>query len=255
MKTNFFLSVISVLVLFVIACGCDKKHDKVVAFEDKFYTIAPADVSKEDAQAMVTEYVTYADTYPEDSMTPVFLDKAAMVSIDYLEASQAANLYKRLERNYPEYTPTPQLIEMRVDTLEDRLFSGASGSIDKTRAKQLLNTYVTYYYLFPEDSLTPEYLFRAADMSMNLFSAGKSISLFNKVLENYPDYRKAPQCLFLKAFVYENNLNDLDNAKKYYAEFIEKYPNDDFADDAQMSLKNLGKTPEELIREFEAANQ
>lgn len=53
-------------------------------------------------------------------------------------------------------------------------------------------------------------------------------------------------------FVYENDLNDLENAKQTYEAFLQKYPNDpDFADDAQMALKNLGKSPEELIKEFE----
>ncbi len=49
----------------------------------------------------------------------------------------------------------------------------------------------------------------------------------------------------------KTSLRDLDECKKYYEEFLEKYPESDFADDAEMSLKNLGKTPEELIMEFE----
>ena len=59
-------------------------------------------------------------------------------------------------------------------------------------------------------------------------------------------------CLFFKGFVYENMLKDLDKARETYLQFIEKYPKDDFADDAQMALLNLGKTPEMLIKEFEA---
>jgi TolA-binding protein len=36
-----------------------------------------------------------------------------------------------------------------------------------------------------------------------------------------------------------------------YEAFLKKYPNDDFADDAQFLLKNLGKSPEEIIKGFE----
>jgi TolA-binding protein len=86
---------------------------------------------------------------------------------------------------------------------------------------------------------------------MNLQRPKETIALFDALLENYPDYEKTPSVLFLKAFVYEDQLRDLDHARMYYEEFIEKYPGSDFADDAEMSLKNLGKTPEELILEFE----
>jgi TolA-binding protein len=61
--------------------------------------------------------------------------------------------------------------------------------------------------------------------------------------------------MFLKAFVYEDQLHDLNKAKKYYEEFLEKYPDSDFADDARISLQNLGKSPEELIKEFEEKQQ
>lgn len=48
---------------------------------------------------------------------------------------------------------------------------------------------------------------------------------------------------------------DYKNAEKYYKLFLEKYPNNDFTDDAEISLKNLGKTPEQLIEEFEEMNK
>ncbi len=137
-----------------------------------------------------------------------------------------------------------------VTVLENE-FSDQSQGINKTRATQLVDAYIEYAGSFPDDSLAPEYLFRGADISMNMYESGRAIDLYDKILSSYPNFRKAPQCIFLKAFVYENNLNDLVNAKRYYLEFLEKYPDDDFADDAQISLENLGKTPEELIKEFE----
>jgi tetratricopeptide (TPR) repeat protein len=57
--------------------------------------------------------------------------------------------------------------------------------------------------------------------------------------------------LFLKGYVYENNLGRLDKAKAIYEEFLQKYPDNDFADDAEVSLKYLGKSPEELIEIFQ----
>ena len=53
-------------------------------------------------------------------------------------------------------------------------------------------------------------------------------------------------------FVYETDMNDLDKAKSTYESFLQKYPNDpDFADDAQTALKMLGRSPDDIIKEFE----
>ncbi len=148
--------------------------------------------------------------------------------------------------------PSSSDMQQEITQKEEALFAGEVKGIDKQKAAQLIDRYVLYADAFPEDTMTPEYLFRAADISMNIFESGQAIDLYNRIINNYPEYEKLPQCLFLKAFVYENNMNDLNNAKRYYKEFLVKYPNDEFANDAEMSLKNLGKSPEELIKEFEA---
>jgi len=82
----------------------------------------------------------------------------------------------------------------------------------------------------------------------------KAIELFDRLMVEYPDYEKVPECLFMKAFIYDNNLQEYDKAKEVYLEFLEKYPDDEFADDARASINNLGKSLEEIIREFEEKN-
>ena len=70
-----------------------------------------------------------------------------------------------------------------------------------------------------------------------------------------PQHPKAPTALFMMGFIYENDLGDLNKAKETYQTFLNRYPNDpDYADDAQNALKFLGKSPEEIIREFEKKN-
>lgn len=142
-----------------------------------------------------------------------------------------------------------------IKTMEDELFSDESKMINRTQADSLIGLYIAYADEFPEDVEASEYLFKAGDMAMNLNMPRKAIELFDRILTVYPDFEKAPQCLFLKGYVYENNLGDLKAAKMIYEEFLEKYPDDEFADDAEVSIKNLGKTPEELIREFEEQNK
>lgn len=138
-----------------------------------------------------------------------------------------------------------------ITTLEDELFSDESQMINRTEADKLIGLYVAYADEFPTDTEAAPYLFKAGDMAMNLNMPRKAIIMFDRILTDYSDYEKTPQCLFLKGYVFENNLGDLAKAKQIYEEFLEKYPDDEFADDAEVSIRNLGKSPEELIKEFE----
>lgn len=138
-----------------------------------------------------------------------------------------------------------------INKLEAELFNANNATPDMVKARQLAELYIEYAELYPNDMNSPEFLFKASDISMNVHSPRLTISLFDKILTNYPDYINVPTIMFLKGFVYEDQLNDYVNAEKCYLEFLEKYPNSDFADDAVVSLNNLGKSPEELIKEFE----
>lgn len=142
-----------------------------------------------------------------------------------------------------------------ISKLETELFSSSITAPDLDKAKQLADMYATYADQHPDDSIAPEFLFKAADINMNVANPNVTIGLFNNIISNYPDYRNISTVLFLKGFVYEDQLNDYPNAKKCYLEFLERFPDSDFADDAVVSINNLGKSPEELIREFEMKNK
>lgn len=148
-------------------------------------------------------------------------------------------------------TPAIEKDAAKIQAAEDDLFSADEGFIDKEKALQLVDMYVDFTNAYPEDSLASEYLFKAAEFCLNLGEGQRAIGYYDRVINEYPGFRKAPECLFLKGYIFENYLGDLENAKAIYLEFIERYPNNEFADDAEVSIQNLGKTPEELIRQFE----
>lgn len=96
---------------------------------------------------------------------------------------------------------------------------------------------------------------RAAAVAKTVENFNKATSLYFNIQHELPAHPKAPTALFMMGFVYENDLQDLPKAKAAYEEFLQRFPSDkDYADDAQMALKNLGKSPEELIKEFERQN-
>jgi len=142
-------------------------------------------------------------------------------------------------------------LKSEIKSTEDSLFSDETKMVDRTMAGELIDKYVEYADAYPKDAETPEILFKAGDLSMNMNMPRKAIQLFDRIMNNYPEFEKTPQCMFLKGYIYENDLKDLKTAKQIYEDFLKKYPDDEFADDAEISIKNLGKSPEELIREFE----
>lgn len=146
---------------------------------------------------------------------------------------------------------SPQsVLQKQIDIMEKQLFEEQKGVIDKKEAANMIQYYVKYTDTYPEDEKSAEYLFKAADISINIFHSPNTIKLFDRVIAEYPNYEKAPQAQFLKAFTYENYLGDIESAKANYLVFLEKYPDHSFANDAQVSLNNLGKSPEEIIKAF-----
>jgi hypothetical protein len=55
----------------------------------------------------------------------------------------------------------------------------------------------------------------------------------------------------MAAFTYENTLGNIGKANEFYTKFLDKYPDHELADDARTAIKFLGKSPEEMVREFE----
>lgn len=148
-------------------------------------------------------------------------------------------------------SPSREKQVSRIDNLEKRLFAPDAFSFDKAKADSLIAFYEAFIEKYPDDSLSPGYLFKAANIAMNVENPAKSIAFFEQYITRYPDKPKAPMCLFFKAFVYENQLHDLDRARETYLLFIEKYPTHEFASQSQLALMNLGKSPEMLVQEFE----
>lgn len=138
-----------------------------------------------------------------------------------------------------------------VKLVESETFA-ENGMIDQGQVDALIAVYEGFANDFPKDTLAPDYLFKAGDVAMNSNRSNQAILLYDRIINEYGDYKKAPEALFLKGYVYENNLGRLDKAKAIYEEFLAKYPDNDFADDAEVSLRFLGKSPEELIQIFQS---
>lgn len=152
---------------------------------------------------------------------------------------------------------TPEKEMKKIQKMEDDIFKSNAPVQEPAKLQTLMDLYVNYTEKYPEDTMTPELLMRAADIAVNLNQADYAITLYNKIYNQYPDFSKRPEALFMTAFSYENYVGKLDLAKEHYELFIQQYPDHELLETAKICLDNLGKSPEELILEMmqkEASN-
>ncbi len=141
-----------------------------------------------------------------------------------------------------------------IKKLEKQLMSSMERTNDSV-AMVLIEKYTDYAHQYKDDPLTPEFMFKSAELCNAMGMPGKSINTYYAINLEYPGYTRAPESLFLCGFIAETSEADTLKAKKFYQEFIQKYPNHKLAKDAESSLRYLHMSPEEMIREFEAKNK
>ncbi|MBL4754377.1 MAG: tetratricopeptide repeat protein [Flavobacteriales bacterium] len=142
----------------------------------------------------------------------------------------------------------------KIEKLEIELYSNSKTMFNPQTAENLVSEYEAFITAHPKDSLAAPYLFKGAEVSMGMGSSYKAIELYKRVYTEYPDYVKAPTSLFLIGFVNETQLKNLSEAQKYYRKFIAEFPAHTLIKDAKFSLSHLGKSDEDIIKEFEAKN-
>lgn len=138
----------------------------------------------------------------------------------------------------------------QITAFEKQLFNDTLNILNNDIAIKVLAAYVEFTEKYPNETITPEYMLRAAEVSMNLNDFQKSVEILNRLTTTYPDYSKIPESFHLLGFIYEDKLHDYTKAKQSYLEIINRFPNHVLAEDAKACIKYLGIPPDELIKLF-----
>lgn len=142
-------------------------------------------------------------------------------------------------------------IHAEIDSLRSHIYNESTNSYDAQVSNEFIGTCEVYGMLMPDDPQTPDLLYEAARTAGYIRSFPKAVDLYEWVYTRYPDYSKSSQALFMMAFTYDNEMKNVDKARGLYEEFLQKYPNDEFTDDAQVLLQNLGKSEEEILKSLQ----
>lgn len=127
--------------------------------------------------------------------------------------------------------------------------------VNKAKADVLVKRYRDYVNMNPRDSISAEYLFKAADLSIGMGNYEASIAFLDRITQDHAQYHKIVEIWLFKGFVYENYLNSHAKAVETYQTLIEKYPNHRLAQDAKAAVENLSLSEEELMEKFKKMNE
>jgi tetratricopeptide (TPR) repeat protein len=141
-------------------------------------------------------------------------------------------------------------LQESISSLENELRIDTATTIDRPKSEELIRQYLEYVAEFPDDTASPAYLFRAAELCVAMGRYTDAMLHFGQVMR-YKNSPKAADALFLQGFVQETYLQNPDSARIIYERFVTQHPEHPLADDARVLIDQLGIPPEELIRMFE----
>ena len=146
------------------------------------------------------------------------------------------------------HKPEPLTYDQLADSilnLEEALHS-RDVNADTTKANLIVDLYTQFATQYPEDSLAPIYLMRAAEIDINMGNFEPAVSLLDSVILLYPGFEDVAGCQFMKGWAYELN-QQYDLAREAYTEFVTNYPDHFLAADTRKMLPYVGMTPEEQL--------
>jgi tetratricopeptide (TPR) repeat protein len=93
--------------------------------------------------------------------------------------------------------------------------------------------------LYPEHSLADDILYQKAKLFVRLKDYDKAISLYQKVYTDYPEEIRADNAIYLLAQLYENQLQNPDEAMVLYEKLFIDFSNSSFAVEARKRYRIL----------------
>jgi tetratricopeptide (TPR) repeat protein len=137
-----------------------------------------------------------------------------------------------------------------IQETEKIIYSDSITDINPSVANNAIMLYSKYANAFDDDTLSADYLFKAAELCKALNKSQLSLNYYEKVEQNYPSFRNMDLVIFMQGFVNEVQLKNYEKARFHYERYIAKYPKSPLCKDLRTMIENLGKSDEDLIKEF-----
>lgn len=270
---------------FLWSCGNGGTSSKIAQLEQEHAETPTTEVKKK----LLASYKSYLNELSDDSNTfSLIANKAATLEMDLNQYQNAANTLLDAVKNHSTGENAGSNIGMLSAVLVDRVNAGnfdqavatfkgiypqpadlkntfkpimkglaedmldeKTGQWDRQKVRDYIAMAKIQSAVIVKDDEVQKSLFDAANMAIALKKYDDALRIYDYILAHSDDFSKAPSALFLKGFTYDEHLKNIDKARELYNEFLEKYPEDGYAESVKASLNNLGKSAEEIIQSFE----
>lgn len=272
------------IMTFFLSCSNGDLSNKIAELEKVHAETPTTEIKKE----LLASYTTYLNELKDDANSySQFAHKKAMLEMDLNQSNDASLTLTTAIQNHPAGTSSNKNIgllssvlvnqvhakdlQVAIDdfkklypdpanakstfspiikSLGETMLDEKNGSWDQLKVRDFISLSRVQAGIVKNDDEVQKSLFNAANMSLATKNYAQALAIYDYVLTHPDDFSKVPTALFLKGFTYDEHLKNFDEAKKHYTVFLEKYPEDGYADSVKASLKNLGKTAEEIIESF-----
>lgn len=169
-----------------------------------------------------------------------------LISKDSLHAVQAGN-------NVAVDTPATKdcaVLYKRAQVMDSIILTQTEVNADI--ANRSIRAFTDYAFYCESDSMSPIYLVKTAQIAMAINNANQAKVVLDRCISNYPKFKNKPAAMFMLGQLYDEQhlLNNEEEAKKIYEALIYEFPKSDWATNAKAAIKLLGKTDEQIIKEF-----
>lgn len=182
--------------------------------------------------------------------TTVNIGLLSSILVNHVYATKLESAIGDFQKLYPDPAKAKNTFSPIIKDLGETMLDEKTGSWDRLKVRDFISLSRIQAGIVKNDDDTQKSLFNAANMSIATKNFDQGLAIYDYILAHPNDFSKTPTALFLKGFTYDEHLKNLDEAKRYYTEFLEKYPKDGYAESVKASLKNLGKSAEEIINSF-----
>lgn len=131
----------------------------------------------------------------------------------------------------------------------EQLFAaGEMAAADPAKLDQAIEHFTTFIERFGQDPKAPEALKKLAGIVQQQGHMQKAVDYYTRILTEYPDSGLGDEAQFMIAFIYEEYIGDVAQARLAYQRVIDRYPDSELAASARHLLPNIGRNPEEWVQ-------
>ncbi len=143
-----------------------------------------------------------------------------------------------------------------LDALKNDSVILTATEVDPKIGNKAIKAFADFAYYCPNDTLAPIFLLKAGQIAASINNLPQAQVCYEKCYKDFPDFKNRGAAMFLLAQLYDeaSQLNDEEKARELYGKIINSFPNTEWAKQADAARAWIGKTDEQIIKEFEAKN-